>query len=259
MESYWGVINMSMVIAKQIDDNGHIDIFTLYHNYPKFCINGVNLLVTLNRVFNRDLKVTRIYKKSMEAPINIITAGGFDSYKLNLFDFMEKGGIPSGYYVEIIISNFIVRNDRGTKMIPIFPNEIKLDCDSGVGEIINKEIENIRKVAEAYEHIGKLHQHGLINIADDLREAIIRSEKGDYDGSIKFYRKVIEGLKNWVNEDLLKSANRTDSIKKYLGKAFHLLSNFGEHSGTEGLMDEALYSKEIALSATKYLMAKLEE
>ncbi|RLI62079.1 MAG: hypothetical protein DRO88_12245, partial [Promethearchaeia archaeon] len=100
---------------------------------------------------------------------------------------------------------------------------------------------------------------GLMEIADDLRDGIVRSERGDIDGSIKFFRKVIEGFESWVNKDVVGSSNRIEALKKYLKKAYHLLSNFGEHAGTEALMNEGILSKEITISIAKYLLAKMEE
>jgi hypothetical protein len=40
----------------------------------------------------------------------------------------------------------------------------------------------------------------LFEIANDLTEALLRFEKNDYEESIKFFRKVIEGLKNYIKE-----------------------------------------------------------
>jgi len=250
---------MSMIIAKRINENGQIDIQKLRDKYPKFCVNDVNLLIFINRIFNEKYTVVRTPKITIEAPIVAENIGYVTYYRLNLFNIMAKYGIPKDYYIETIASNFVIKSQEQTTVIPVFPNEIVLDCDYGIEDIIKKEIEYIQKVGETYEVIGKLHHVGLVKIADDLREAIIRSEKGDVDGSIKFFRKVIEGFESWVNEDVVGSSNRADVLKKYLKKAYHLLSNFGEHAGTEALMNEAVFSKEIAISIAKYLIAKTEE
>ncbi|MFZ3144773.1 MAG: hypothetical protein WA122_00690 [Methanothrix sp.] len=44
-----------------------------------------------------------------------------------------------------------------------------------------------------------------------------------------------------------------------MGKAFHLLSNFGEHTGTGASINEAILAKEITISIAKYIIANSEE
>lgn len=250
---------MSMIIAKRINENGQIDIQKLRDKYPKFCVQDVDLLIFINRIFNEKYDVIRALKITIEAPVVAENIGFSTYYRLNLFNVMAKYGIPKDYYIEVVASNFISKDKTQTIMIPIFPNEIILDCDYGIEEIIRKEVENIRKISETYEIIGKLYHIGLMEIADDLRDGIVRSERGDIDGSIKFFRKVIEGFESWVNEDVVGSSNRVKALKKYLKKAYHLLSNFGEHAGTRASMKEGILSKEITISIAKYLLAKMEE
>lgn len=246
-----------MIIVKQINEDGQIDIEELRHRYPKFCVQNVDLLIFINRIFNEEYNVIRTLKLTTEAPI--VKSKSYLYYRLDLFKVMAKYGIPRDYYIEVVATNFIIKNKTKTEMIPIFPNEIILDCDYRIEEIIENEIESIRKISETYEIIGKLHHAGLMEIANDLREGIVRAEKGDIDGSIKFFRKVIEGFESWINEDVIKSPNRVDALKKYLKKAYHLLSNFGEHAGTEALINEGVLAKEITVSIAKYLLAKMEE
>jgi len=112
---------------------------------------------------------------------------------------------------------------------------------------------------EAYEAIGKLYHINLPNIASDLQEGIVRFNKGDIDGSIKFFRKVIEAFKLLINENNVGSSNRAEALKKYLNKTYHLLSNFGEHAGTSALIDEGILAKEITISITNYIARKLEQ
>ncbi|MCD6236372.1 MAG: hypothetical protein J7K13_00255 [Thermoplasmata archaeon] len=174
---------------------------------------------------------------------------------------MLKYGIPKGYCVELIITNFIIKSGDKTVLIPVFPNEIIPDCDYGIREVIETDVKVLQEITETYEVIGKLHYLGLIDIAEDLREAEIRLEKGDIDGSIKFFRKTVEGLKKFVskNKSILESANRADALKDYITKSYHLLSNFGEHTGTEALTAEAHLSKTITVSIAKYIVEKMEE
>jgi hypothetical protein len=103
-------------------------------------------------------------------------------------------------------------------LVPILPNEIVLDCDSGIERQVKEEVQLLQKVAESYEIIGKLYNKELIEIAEDLREGITRLERNDIDGSIKFFRKVLEGFEKWIDADTIKSPNRVEAIKKYLKK-----------------------------------------
>lgn len=251
---------MSMIIAKKVNENGYIDISMLGNKYPKLCVEGTNVLIFANKIFNQELKIVNTPKISLEVSIAAETIGLIVYYKLNLSGLGLKYGIPKDYFIEVIASNFILNLPENKKIfVPIFPNEIVLDCDYGIEKKIKEERELLQKVAEGYEIIGKLYHIGLIQIAEDLREGIVRLEKTDIDGSIKFFRKAIEGFGKWVNPETLKSPNRVDAIKKYLTKAFHLLSNFGEHTGTGASINEAIVAKELTVSIAKYLIAKSEE
>lgn len=251
-----------MIMAKKVNENGCMDILNLRNKYPKLCYEGMNVLIFANRIFNQEFKVVNTPKISIEAPI--ITEKISDyiiNYRLDLSGIWIKYGIPKDYFIEVIASNFVIRikEDEKTLMVPIFPNEIVPDCDYGIEKRIKEDLETLQKVAESYEIVGKLYNKGLIEIAEDLREGLIRTEKNDIDGSIKFFRKVVEGFKGWVNTDTIKSSNRVEAINKFLNKAFHLLSNFGEHAGTGASMNEAVFSKELTVSIAKYLTAKSEE
>lgn len=247
---------MSIIIAKRIDEKGFVNVQKLRGKYKKLCVDEAIILIFINRIFNEKYKVIKTLRILIEAPITNV--GGI-FYKVNLFDIMMKYGIPEDYFVEFVATNFITKRNEEKLMTPIFYNEMILDCDSGINKIIKEEVENIKKVVEAYEIIGKLHQIGLSEISNDLREGIVRFEKRDVDGSIKFFRRVVEGFEHWVNKDVVKSSNRLEALKIYLKKAFHLLSNFGEHAGTEALMNEAVFSKEITVSIAKYIISNIEE
>ena len=246
-------------MGKSINENGEITLQKLKQKYPNLCVEGVKVIAFINKVYNEDYKVVQLIKKSIEVPIKEYKEGYLFVTVLDLFGIMIKYGIPKGYYVELTITNFIIKSNNKTILVPIFPNEIKLDCDYGIENVIKRDVESLKKVAEAYEIIGKLSHHNLGEISDDLMEAMIRLEKSDVDGAIKFFRKTIEGLRNIITKDIMKSENRAKELKDYLTKAFHLLSNFGEHAGTEALMNEAIFAKDIALSAARYIIEKLEE
>lgn len=250
------MINFIMLlIARRIDENGKIDIHILHEKYPILCKAGVNLVIFISRIFNEEHKVIKTINLSTEVPI--VTTGIFP--QIDLLDIMLKYGIPKDYYIEIIASNFVTHHNKEKVLVPIFPNEIFLDCDISIIEIIKEDMQLIQKIGESFELIGKLYHLGFTRIAEDLRNGLLRFEKRDIDGSIKFFRKVIEALQKLINQDIFESSNRMEAIKKYMTKAYHLISNFGEHAGTEASLNEAIFSKEIAVAATKYVIAKMME
>ena len=251
------VIYLSLAIVKPIDDKGDIDARKLHEKYSGFCQDGVSVMVFVNRIFNEEKRVVVTPKTSLDVPIKVLK-GGYPEYKINLFRLMEKYGIARLYYVELIATNFIIKRDDKVVMIPIFPNEIILDCDYGIEVIIKKEIETLHKIGKSYEIIGILQHKDLPQIAEDMREAIIRFERQDYDGAIKFFRKVTEGFKKIADKSSIESENRTDALKKFLTGAYHLMSNFGEHAGSSGSMEEAILSKDISIAISEYMVKKLE-
>jgi hypothetical protein len=100
---------------------------------------------------------------------------------------------------------------------------------------------------------------GLQDISADLWEGLVRYYGNDYEGSIKFFRKVVEGLRNIVKESDVIEGSRKDHLYEYLSKAYSLISSFGEHTGTRGSLPEARLSRDIALSASRYLAEYLKQ
>jgi len=111
----------------------------------------------------------------------------------------------------------------------------------------------LKELGSTYEVIGHLSVAGLQDIAADLLEGLRRFYSSDYEGSIKFFRKVVEGLRNVVKETDVFEGNRKEFLYEYLSKAYQLISNFGEHAGTRGSLHEARLSRDIALSLSRYL------
>ncbi len=125
---------------------------------------------------------------------------------------------------------------------------------------VSTEREALERIGRNVEVIGLLYNAGLSNVAMDLAESLRRFYMSDYEGTIKFARKVVEGMKKLVEEGKVSiaSENRLKLLHDYLSKAYQLISNFGEHSGTYGFMPEAILSKDIALSACRYVISYLE-
>lgn len=113
-----------------------------------------------------------------------------------------------------------------------------------------EENTSIRKVSEFFETIGFLHQIGKSEIAEDLTQGLFRFEKGDSEGAIKFFRKVVEAFRQQIQKErpVEGSKNRTQAVQDLLSKVYGLLSNFGEHYGTHGAFQDALLSRDLAIS-----------
>lgn len=127
-------------------------------------------------------------------------------------------------------------------------------------EQIQKEMETLSKIGEAFETVGSLYQCGLDEVASDLTEGLLRMEKNDPEGALKFFRKVVEALRTYVKkpEVIIISANRKDLVKRFLSSTFSLLSNFGEHAGTQGWIDEATLAKEVTITTIRYILSTLK-
>jgi hypothetical protein len=182
--------------------------------------------------------------------------------KLDITEFALYEGIPKNYFVEILATNFVypyVDKNTGVESIiefSIYPNELLMDVDDyEIKGKIQEDIEQLQGIGEEFATIGSLHQLKLFEIANDLTEALLRFERNDYEGSIKFFRKVIEGLKNYIKDKIVVDKNRTEKFTKFLGSSFGLISNFGEHAGTHGWLDEARLSKAIVIATCRYLIS----
>ncbi len=224
-------------------------------NYAK---NIVVAQVYINRFFNREGRIVKEYKKMQDVLIKKFNYNFIlDLEKFNIFD-----GIPLDSFVDLLITNIIFFKNNTKYMFPVFPNEFRKYFDPSasakIKSFIDTEIEKLEKIGSTLEVIGMLYQIGLPDIANDLSEGLKRYHITDYEGSIKFFRKVVEGWKNILKNKKYKinipSETRVEKLQKYTQKSFDLLSNFGEHSGTYGFMHEAILSKDIAVSLSRYMI-----
>jgi len=220
--------------------------------------NNVRARVYVSRFFNEKGDIIKEYKRLYVLKL----IKDHNDYYLDLADFHIKDGIPVGYYVELLLISFIAPlADKGTIEIPVFPNELIIERDvllpDKIRGLIDSEKEALERVGRDIEIIGLLYSVGLVNIAADLIEALTRFYISDFEGSIKFFRKVIEGLRNYVREHEVPEMgkNRAELLKEFLSKTYHVLSNFGEHAGTYGFMYEATFSKDITVSVCRYFVS----
>jgi len=158
---------------------------------------------------------------------------------------------------------FSIQN--GNLIFTLFPHELRQDLKEEFGELRPDDIKKLKEASFSYETTSILNEVGLNHIAVELNNGNKRFNKGDFDGSIKCYRKVIEGYLNYFkqNEDNKKiidsSENRTEKIIDYLKKVYNLLSNFGEHIGTRAFDEEGHFSHELVQSTSNYLIKKIEK
>jgi len=216
----------------------------------------VRVRVYVGRFFNRDGDVVKEYKRLF----SLLVTRGYIEYYIDFTYFHVKDGIPVEYFVEALITGFIVTFKEGRPIeTPAFPNEFIVEEGFGVPgkvkSIVKAEERALERVGRDVEVIGLLYAVGLQDVATDLVEALTRFYTTDYEGSIKFFRKVVEGLRNYIREKDIPGMgkNRQELLEGFASKAFQLISNFGEHAGTYGSMHEATLSKDIALTLSRYL------
>ena len=242
-----------MIIVKPVDEKGCLNIQKLYEKYSIFLKEGTRVMCFFNRVFNENKKTVKKLNESIEAKFIE------NQYhpKIDLMPMRKKHGVAKGYYAEIIASNIVLEEEGKKIIVPVFPNEITLDCDYGIENVIKSEIEILKNVGRSYETIGLLHERGLEKIAEDFREAMVKLEESNYEGSINCFRKVIEGFKKYTKDHQIETKNRTDAIRDFLAKTYHLMSNFGMHAETKGFFEEAILSKDITTAVSEYITKKM--
>jgi len=176
-------------------------------------------------------------------------------------DYLKRDGIPRGY--NILLTLFSITTPKG-ETFPVFPNEFRIFVGEGlnVPQHVMAEVEGLSRLQEGLDVVAYLQDVGLQHVADDLMEGLRRFNAGDYEGAIKFVRKVVEGWRNLLQKQDFSvpvGEKRREALKDYASKAYHLLSNFGEHAGTHGSYREALLSKNIAVELSRYLASYLLE
>jgi len=221
----------------------------------------VEVRAYVDRFYNEKGDVIKEYKQLFVLPLEKIGT----SYYID-FMFFHADGIPLGYFVEALLINFVLTAKDGRKgEMPIFPNEYLVKKETSLPDTVSRRVDiekySLERIGRDVEVIGLLYDIKLDNIATDLVEALTRFHMSDYEGAIKFFRKVVEGLRNYVQSNKLgdMSENRQELLREYLSKAYQLISNFGEHSGTHGFMPEAVLSKDIAVSSCRYVVTYLEK
>jgi hypothetical protein len=171
-------------------------------------------------------------------------------------------GIPIGYFLEVLLISLIVKSESKQYGVVVYPDEFRYSMPPTIPQKVSSLVTGyarvLRELGGMYEVVDLLGTVGLQEISADLWEGLVRFYGGDYEGSIKFFRKVVEGLRNIVKGTDAIEGSRRDYLYEYLSKAYSLISGFGEHAGTRGSLPEARLSRDIALSASRYLAEYLK-
>jgi hypothetical protein len=254
------------VIVGKIDlriNKGYLDASVLVKPYSYLIGNTPKIRCYLNRVFDPEgKKIVQQIKKMTTLPLFIEDGGLY----LDVDGPLQRFGIALGYYLELMAINFIKDEGKQITEIPVFPGEIKVQyvghTPYEIEQIIDSEHASLQKIGEGYETIGFLYQSGFNEIAQDLSDGLIRLDRADFEGALKFFRKVVESWRNIVKNTEKTNANlsnRSEKIEKFLGSAYSMLSNFGEHAGTHGTSNESNLGMEISLSSSRYLLKYIRE
>lgn len=261
---------MPLLIVRPLDveeEKTVIDIDSLKMPYPQFTKEGVRIRCLIDRIFTADGAKVVSQPRAIRV-FNILKPKAYSAPKLDVSSYALPEGIPKGYYVEVLAINFVYEETKqGEKQrtieFPIYPGETRGDLPITIPPRITTEIQRemdvLRKVGEAFETIGSLHQAGLHEVAVDLTEGLLRVERNDHEGAIKFLRKSVEGLRQYIDDKTIGSKKRTKEVGRFLKISFSLMSNFGEHTGTHGWIDEAFLSKEIAVAISRYILKALKK
>jgi len=216
------------------------------------------------RIYNERGEVVREYAKVELLPVIHISTSFDRLFFIDFTNFHIRDGIPVGYFAELLLINFRVRLKDGEVEIPIFSNELYAKIDpvapEGIMSSVEKEVETLRRLGRDIETVGMLYEVGLGTIAEDLMEGLVRFYGHDPEGAITFFRKVVEGVRNYIrnNKILGMGEHRQKFLHEFLSKAYQLISNFGQHAGTRGSMPEADFSKDIAVALCRYVASYLK-
>ena len=248
-----------------------IPIDKIVSRYKHRCVEGTTIRCYISRIFNE--KFDLVSRPRVFRTLNLVNAsGGTEQHAKGLYlditDLANKLSIPDGYIVEILGMAFIYQGEE----ISIFPFETKIDAMNGIRQRVEKELSTLKKIGAIFEASSFLKNVGLGDIAKQLSEGQSRFEQGDYDGSIKAYRKVVEGFRNFLREKsgeegkqkiykrlIDGSTSRTENIVGFLSKTYSLLSNFGEHYGTHAFDEEGIFARKLVESISEYLAKKLRK
>lgn len=231
--------------------------------------------IYLSRIFNEESKIVSEPRKF--AYVNFVLAAPktstntIDGYPqaqgqfIDVDDLANDLSIPDGYFMEVLMLSLSNRNEVKT----LFPYETRMIAEKQLSGMPKETLDALAKIGVISQSHDFLSHMGLKDIAEDLSKGYACYEKGDYDGAIKAYRKVVEGYRNYFGKKEIddkkifnalidKSESRTEKFVDYLNKTYSLLSNFGEHYGTRAFYEEGIFANRLVEGLTEYLTKKLK-
>ena len=147
------------------------------------------------------------------------------------------------------------------KEILIFPEELREEIDYSIPSKVRERVEEERKLHEeissGVEAITLLRSCGMQRASEELGLALIRYREQDWEASIARFRKVIEELKHLVDRKEVSFGGvekRQEIVKSLVHNTYSLLSNFGQHAGTQGRKPEAKLARELTVALVHYIM-----
>jgi hypothetical protein len=256
---------VAVVLPEEVAENyDHVFFQALIHASTKGDSLEVPLVqarVYIGRLFNEDgevvMEVNSVATVDVKYCPSLSSPTLFTKYCIDLTGVARKLELPPKYYLEILLFTLIVKmGSLGQREYLVYPYEFRYNLN-GVPNKIRVFVESfapsLKKVAGSVELLIILTKIGLEGLSADLVEGLKRFYSGDYEGFIKFFRKVVEGLRNHVREKPVVGSKKDELLHDYLSKAFQLISNFGEHANTHGSVYEAEFSMEVCLSTVKYI------
>jgi hypothetical protein len=192
-----------------------------------------------------------------------------NGYFLNLDEIVKKNSIPDGYTVEFLLISFVNTPKYGERVI--FPNETRIHAPKEILDKVKEKCSSLTKIGLIAQSHSFLASLGLKDVSNELSLAYSKFEEGDCDGTVKHYRNVVEGFRNYFSqkEDINgkvtykhiidNSQDRTEKMIDLLKQSYNVLSNFGEHIGTHATFDkEGIFAHRLVEDITEYLNKKLK-
>lgn len=245
-----------------------VPIKEIVSRYEHRCVKNTIGRCYISRIFNEKLRLVSRPRCFRVLDIINSTMGENQGFFLDLTELANELSIPDGYILEILALAFIM--ETGDEEVSIFPFETRIDATEEILPQVEQELKALGEISNVFEATNFLKNIGLGEIANEMSDGHVRFEQGDYDGSIKAYRKVIEGFRNFLREKTVEegtqtykrlidqSMNRTENIVTFLSKTYSLLSNFGEHYGTHAFDEEGIFARKLVESISEYLAKKLK-
>jgi len=245
---------MPYIMVKQVTGNYKVSLYDLKYLYPAYFKpdytgQEIRANIILYKVFNNERELIQEVMKHYSLEI-------IDEHYICIEDICKELSIPVNYF--IVFDVISIR--KGYREFPVLPRDVKLNSDDvELGKVVEKEIHEIKRIRETYEAPLLLSNAGLEAISRDLTEGLRRFEIRDYEGSIKFFRKTCEGLKEHLKsiEKIDGLEKRAQEIRRLCNVLYSLLSNFGEHYKTLGGYDEAVLAKNLIVPLSAYIANKL--